>query len=46
MFDNILITLKMGRMSKYPFMTGILYCLLMVALGVIGILRTAPCLVF
>ena len=46
MFDNILITLKMGRMSKYPFMTGILFCLLMVALGVIGILRTAPCLVF
>ena len=46
MFDNILITLKMGRMSKYPFMTGILYCLLMVALGVIGILRTAPCSVF
>ena len=38
--------MKKGRMSKYPFMT-VFYCrLLMSALGVIGILRTAPCPVF
>ena len=33
-------------MSKYPFMTVFHSCLLMSALGVIGILRTASCLVF
>ena len=33
-------------MSKYPFMTVFHSCLLMSALGVIGILRTAPCPVF
>ena len=33
-------------MSKYPFMTVFHSCLLMSALGVIGILRTASCPVF
>ena len=33
-------------MSKYPFMTVLHSCLLMSALGVIGILRTASCPVF
>ena len=33
-------------MSKYPFMTVFHSCLLMSALGVIGILRTASCPIF
>ena len=35
--------MRKGRMSEYPFMT-VFHCrLLLSALGVIGILRTAPC---
>ena len=43
MFNNIMIALRKGRMSKNPYMTVFHCLLLMSALCVIGILLTAPC---